>query len=175
MSINYDKLNTYMAASGAFSPGAAPQDVFTISGSATANIYVLRMGISSVQTTAGINDWYIAKRSTANSGGVAVASTAVSFQSGQSDATASIASYTTTPSSDGSLIGYVWSGWASAPAPATTTEDVSTFIINFETAIGGPIALLSAADSLGFNFLGNALPTGLSVSAWVLWVEGPKS
>src|SRR3954471_1821267 len=97
MTINYDKAYTYRAASAAFTPGALPEDVFTITGNATTNVYVLRMGLSTTQTTAGTNPWFIKKRSTANTGGVSVAGTAVPLQSGNAAAGATILHYTTTP------------------------------------------------------------------------------
>lgn len=60
---------TYTAVSTAFTPGTAPQDVFSITGSATMNVYLMHASISTIQTTAGVNAWFLTKRSTANSGG----------------------------------------------------------------------------------------------------------
>ena len=44
--LNINQYQTYMAASSAFTPGTTPQDVFTITGNATTNVYVLKMGLS---------------------------------------------------------------------------------------------------------------------------------
>ncbi len=176
MTINYDKAFTYRAASAAFTPGASPEDVFTITGSATTNVYVMKMGLSTTQTTAGTNPWFIKKRSTANTGGVSVAGTAVPVQSGNPAATATIASYTTTPTGVGAIVGAVWNGWIdSAKIDTAGIGGLEGVEVNFESMLGQPIALLSTAEVLSWSFNAGALPTGLSVLAWVMWAEQSKT
>jgi len=176
MSVNFDTFPTFMASSSAFTPGATPQDVFAITGNATTNVYVLKMGISTNQTTAGSNVWNIAKRSAANTGGTHAAPTAVPFNSNMAAASATLLQYTANPTA-GTLIGNMWSGFVNAPAPATAgiggyTGTEIDFLAN--DTYGGPVALLTAAEVLSWNFGGAALPTGLSVLAWVMWAESPK-
>lgn len=175
MSINYDKLNTYLASSTAFDPGATPEDIFTITGNATTNVYVLKMGISTVQTTAGSSAWYLAKRSTANAGGTTANVVEVPVQSGNPAAGATVLQYTASPTTDGTLIGNVWSGYVASPDVASATLSPGGIIVDFETMLGQPLALLSAAESLGWNFNNVAKPAGLLVLAWVLWAEGSKT
>lgn len=163
-----------MASSSAFTPGATPQDVFSITGNATTNVYVLRMGISTLQTTEGLNAWYVAKRSTANSGGTSANVTEVALQSGQPAAGATVLQYTANPTA-GTLVGNVWTGFVDAADAAITAVGSQQVVIDFETALGQPIALLSASEVLAWNFGGAALPTGLSVLAWVLWAESSKT
>ena len=176
MSINFDTFPTFMAASSAFTPGATPQDVFTITGNATTNVYVLKMGISTNQTTAGSNAWFIAKRSAANTGGTPATVTAVPMNSNSAAASATLNQYTANPTA-GTLIGNMWSGFVNASAPATAGvggyQGVEVDFFATDTYCG-PIALLSASEVLAWNFGGAALPTGLSVLAWVLWAESPK-
>jgi hypothetical protein len=175
MSINYDKFNTYMAASSAFDPGATPQDVFTITGNATTNVYVLKMGISSVQTTAGISNWFVTKRSAANTGGTSAAVTAVPVASGEPAAAATVLQYTAVATGVGAAVGNVWAGHKPSLDVAATGMGLQTLEINFQSVLGQPIALLSAAEVLSWNFNGAAKPAGLSVLAWVLWAEASKT
>lgn len=173
--LNQDQYPTYMAASAAFTPDATPQDVFTITGNTTTNVYVLKAGISTTQTTEGVNAWFLAKRSTANSGGTAGAITAVPVQSGNAAAAATVVKYTGAPTA-GTLIGNLWSGWLNSPKAATAgIGGLQGVELDFTSMYGQPIALLSTSQVLAWNFNGAALPVGLSVLAWMLWMEIPKS
>ena len=85
----------YMAASLPFTvTGATPQDLFTITGSSTKTISVIKTGIVTTQTTAGSNNWFLAKRSTASTGGTSAAVTAVPTDDTYPAATASVLQYT---------------------------------------------------------------------------------
>jgi hypothetical protein len=157
----------FTAASAPFSPGATPQDVFTITGSATRRVQVTRFGISTVQTTAGMNAWLVVKRSSANTGGTSVLVTAVPLDDSYPAATATVRSYTANPTA-GTLVGTIWSGRIASPAPATalagTIQDVSA-------DRGGSITLTGTTDVLAWNLNGVALPPGVSVQAYVSWTE----
>jgi hypothetical protein len=153
---------TYMAASGPFTPGATPQDVFTLTGSATRNVTVIAAGIATQQTTAGVNYWSLGRRSTANAGG-----TSASVAAAPSGATAEVLQYTANPTA-GTPIARIWSGRVSSPAPASTGVGNSNVTLELGRA---NIKLAGINDVLAFNFNGAALPAGLSVSAWFAWVE----
>jgi hypothetical protein len=157
---------SYRAASAPFTPGATPQDVFTITGSATRSVRVTGMGIASVQTTAGINAWLLNKRSTANSGGTSAAVTRVPVDSAHPAATATVLQYTANPTA-GNLIGSVWSGRVVSPAPASVASYVGRDLDFTRQAI----TLTGVNDVLAWNLNGIVLPTGLSVQAWVSWDE----
>ena len=165
---------TYSAVSTAFTPGATPVDIFTITGSATHNIYVQKMGISTTQGTAGLNGLFIAKRSAANTGGTSAAPAIVPYVSTNSAATATVLQYTANPTA-GALVGYVWGGWVNSPVVTTAGTGEIITEVDFVTEYGQPIALLSAAEVLAWNFKGAALPGGLSVIAYVVWTESSKT
>ncbi len=171
--LNINQYQTYMAASPAFTPDT--QDAFTITGNANTNVYVSKMGISTIQGTAGVNLWNVLKRSAANTGGTSAAVTRVPLQSGSAAAQATVLKYTANPTA-GASVGNVWSGYINSPAAATAGiggyEGVE---LDFETMYGQPIALLSAAEVLAWNFGGNSVPGSLSVLAWVQWFEISKS
>jgi hypothetical protein len=134
------------------------------------------MSISTIQTTAGTNAWFIAKRSTANSGGTSAAPDIVPLTSSNGAATAVAAQYTANPTA-GTLVGYAWGSWINSPAPATAGIGGSqvTNAIVLENELGQPVHLADETEVIGFNFKGAALPAGLSVIAHIEWVESPKS
>lgn len=157
----------FSAASAPFTPGATPQDVFTITGSASKIVNVTRLAIATVQTSAGMNAWQLVKRSTANSSGTSAAVLRVPKDKGYPAATATVLQYTANPTL-GTLVGSLWSGRVTSPAPATATGDYEKTIAQN----GLPIArLVGVADVLAWNLNGVALPTGLSVQATVWWTE----
>lgn len=156
----------YVAASAPFTPGATPQDVFTITGSATRAVTVIGMGLSTVQTSAGMNAWSLVKRSTANTGGTSATVAGVPTSDVYAAATAVVRQYTANPTL-GTSLGSVWSGRVPSPAPATALAQTEKVLL--ETLAS--VALTGVADVLAWNLGGIALPSGLSVQAWVRWTE----
>lgn len=156
------------SASVSFTPVANPQDVFTLRGSVGKTINVLRMGIMTTQTTAGVNTWSLVKRTTANSGGTAAAVAMVPQDSTFPAATGLVQNYTANPTL-GNSAGNVWAGRVSSPTPATAPAgDIERVVM-----IDGrqPIATLrGVAESLCWN-MGGAAATGLIVQASVWWTE----
>lgn len=166
---------TYAAVSTAFTPGTAPVDIFTISGSSTNNVYVIKMGIACTQTTEGVNAFFLAKRSTANSGGTHAEPAIVPYNSNNPTASAVVSQYTANPTA-GSLVGYLWGGWVNSPKVTTAgTGGIQGIEVDFEDMFGQPVSLLSASEVLGWNFKGATLPTGLSVIAYAVWYEVSKT
>lgn len=174
--LNINQYPTYRCCSLLQAPGATPDDLFTITGSSTANIYVQKMGISSVQTTAGVNEFFIAKRSTDNVGGTAVIRPEVPLQSGSPAATAVVRAYTAVPTSSGTLVGYIWDGMIATGAVASTgISGYQGIEVDFETMYGQPVGLLSAAQVLSWSWGAGAIPAGFFYNAWVQWFEMSKS
>lgn len=157
----------YMAASLPFTPGATPQDVFTLTGSSSRNVTVIGAGISTQQTTAGVNAWNLLRRSTANAGGTPTTVAAVQNDRTLPAASATCLQYTANPTA-GTLVGRVWSGRVSSPAPATGGVGNVNIALDFQR---NSIKLAGINDVLAFNFNGALLPAGLSVSAWFAWME----
>lgn len=161
---------SYLAYSAAFTPGATPQDVFTIIGSATKIVKVLRMWLSSTQTTAGVIGWGIVRRSTVNSGGTSAAVTAIRSDLNDPAPTATVLQYTANPTL-GTLVGGAFSGFVNSPAPGTAGSGTVGIFVDFPDSLGKPIVLRSAQDVLGWTFGGVALPAGLSLRVGVVWTE----
>lgn len=159
---------SYCAASVPFTPGATPQDVFAITGSATTIVQVLCIGLTTVQTTAGMNAWSLLKRSTANTGGTSALVAGVPTNDAYPAPTATVRQYTANPTA-GTVVGSLWTGRVSAPVPGSTVSNGIERVLSFNQ--GGSVTLTGIADVLAWNFGGVALPAGLSVQAWVWWNE----
>lgn len=165
---------TYTACTTAFTPAATATDVFTIEGNATTNVYVLKMGISTVQGTAGINTWHLIKRSAANSvAGTFTNPGKVPHNSNNTAASAVVKQFSANPT-PGAAVGNVWSGFVNAPVVTTAGIGNSVLEIDFRDMFGQPVTLLSASQVLALNFAGAAIPAGLSVLAYFVWTESPK-
>lgn len=159
----------FMAASAPYTPGATPQDVFSITGSATRVVQVQRMSITTVQTTAGLNAWQLVKRSTANTGGTSTAVARVPTDDSYPAATATVLQYTGNPTL-GTLIGAIWSGRVAAPVPASAPS--GDFEVKVPDTLNGRfVTLTGITDVLAWNLGGIVLPAGLSVQACVWWTE----
>jgi len=159
---------TYDAATFAFTPGATPQDVFTISGSNTKIIRITRIRMSGVQNTAGINSWYLLRRSSLNTGGISTVVTAVSRDSTQPSATAIIRQYTANPTA-GTSVGLVRSGKLLIPAANSLASD--NLIWDFDDIQTNPLVLSNDNELIAINFNGVALPAGLSIHCVITWTE----
>jgi len=159
---------TYDAATAAFTPGATPQDVFTIQGSNTKLIRVTRIRLTSVQNTAGINSWFLVRRSSANTGGTSTVITVVPRDSTQTAGTATARSYTANPTA-GTLVGSIRSTKLLSPAPASVAND--SLIWDFDDIQTNPVVLVNANETIAINFNGAALPAGLSLHCSVTWTE----
>lgn len=160
---------TYSANIRNFTPAATPTDVISITGAANRTIKVLKVVLSATQTTAGMNEWLLVKRSTANTGGTPTAATAVPFDSQNPTATASVVSYGANPSALGTTVGIVDAQKAPAQASTGTTSALLEF--NLDHLDASPVVLRGVNDVLALNFNGAAVPAGLAMDCTVYWTE----
>lgn len=159
---------SYTAVVSALTPPATPTDMVIINGSATRTIRVIRWELSTTQTTAGINTFFLIKRSTANSGGTSAAATLVPMDSNNTAATATVLSYTANPT-PGTSVGNIRATKLLTPQATTTNSGV--FVWDFDTLNSQPVVLRGTAQGLALNFAGAALPAGLSVNCMINWTE----
>lgn len=166
--------STYTASSAAFSPPATPTDLATITGSATKTIYVTKVKLSCTQTTAGINAFFLVKRSGADLTGTSDDLTEVPHDSRSPAASATVLDYTANPGTLGTTVGSVHAAHVLCPAPASVSSS-SGRIFDFgeptSISFAQPIVLRGITQVLAINFAGAALPTGLSVIAGFEWYE----
>ena len=167
-----DNHATYSYSNPSFTIPGTPTDIITISGSGSKTIAVTRAWISTIQGTAGVNSWFLAKRSTAYTGGVQVAGTAVPHDSSDAAASATVGHWTTLFTGGGALVGNVWGGRVDSPAAATA--GIGGFVgiqIDFTRLYGKPLMLRGTGESLGINFNGAGLPASMTCLGGFTWFE----
>jgi hypothetical protein len=82
-------------------------DIFTITGSATKTIRIIRIELSGTQNSPGAADFLLIKRSTANTGGTSTTLTNAPYDSTNAAATATVRAYTANPTALGTSVGMV--------------------------------------------------------------------
>jgi hypothetical protein len=159
-------IRTY-SASANVTVAAAATDIFTITGSATATVFVTRVVVSGVQTTAGLVDVVLALRSTANTAGTSGAATAVPHDSTDAAATGTVLAYTANPTT-GNLVGNVKRAYVAVDAPASAVSSPG-FVFDFGDK-GRALTLRGITQVLAVNLAG-ATVTGGVFDISVEWYE----
>jgi hypothetical protein len=143
---------TYSAGFTGLVVPAAATDVFTITGSGTATIYVTRISVSG-STTAGSGlsiNVSLLRRTTANSGGTSTTATNVRHDTNDSAATATVRGYTANPTV-GTLDGIIRSNRYQAP---TVGIDRAPLVWDFSDLTKQPIVLRGTSAVLAVNLNG---------------------
>lgn len=159
--------NTYSAAIANVAMATSPTDVFTLIGSASKLVRVLRVGFSALQTTAAGRDVLLIKRSTANSGGTSTTPTVVSYDSTQISGTAVARSYTANPASLGTAVGTIF---ARKTLVGALTGAADSLIIEFGNNCGKHVILRGVAETLAIN-LNSVSSSGGVFSIFIEWTE----
>jgi len=163
---DYEKNQTTYSASGTVTLAASATDVFTITGSATKTVYVTSVTVSGVQTTAGVADMQLITRSTANTGGTSGAVTAISHDTTNAAATATVLAYTANPTT-GTTIGTVRRAYVEVGQSTGLVNDVVVFDFGNK---GQPVTLRGTGQVLALN-LGGATLAGGVLDTCVEWYE----
>lgn len=160
---------TYSAASSSLASAATATDIFTIFGSATKTIRILKVGLSAIQTTAGDALVLLIKRSATNTGGTSASVTSVPHDSNNAIATATVLGYTANPTSLGAAVGTIRvSRVFIPPANANTTSE--TVIYQYGDTLGQAIVLRGTSQGLCINLNSTTLVGG-TFSIWIEWSE----
>ena len=152
-----ESLSRAYSAFASVAAAALATDIAILPGSATTTVYVTRIFISGVQTTAGNVEIVLAKRSTANTGGTSAAMTAVPHCSGDAAAVAAPLSYTANPTT-GSLVGNLRRFYIPVGPAATSIANSFTVIdLGFNAK---PVCLMGVAEGLAINLNGVTVTGG---------------
>jgi len=165
---NFSTSLTYSAVANGFVCAAAATDIFTIIGSATKTIKIVRIGISGT-TTAGSGlsvSCVFVKRSTANTGGTSVVDTNVPFDSNNAAATAVVKHYTANPTL-GTIVGNVLGRRLTVNTVGALNDP---FVFQYSNATDQPLTLRGVTEQLSINFSGATI-TGPVITASVEWIE----
>lgn len=167
-SLSANATATYSAAITGLAPAASATDLFTITGSGTKTVKVLRVQVSGTATAAGAYDFQLIKRSTANSGGTSTSPAAVPHDTNDAAATATINAYTANPTL-GTTVGTVRSIKGTVTTAAGAISNVPSEV-DFNTRGGEPWTLRGTSQVLALN-LNAATMTGGSVNIDIEWIE----
>lgn len=160
-------LKTYSASVNA-APAAAATDIFTITGNATTTVYITKVIISGSETTFGLVDTSLIKRSTVDTGGTSAGVTATPNDSNNAAASATLLSYTANPTGLGTPVGSpIRRGYL--PYASLTSTINPTVIFEFGDK-GQPVVLRGIAQQLAVN-LNAATLTGGAITIVVEWYE----
>lgn len=137
-------------------PATAATDIFQLRGSASTTVEITKIVISGTQTTGGMANFIIAKRSTVNSGGTSSASVMVPHISSDAAATAVGAIYTANPTT-GTLVGNI----EILSIPLSAITGITNNIVERRFGQNSkPIILSGVAQALVLNLNGITLAGG---------------
>lgn len=150
---------------------AGATDFFTLFGSATQTIYIMRVSVS-ITATAGVNiSAQLRKLSSVLTGGTSAAVAAVPHDSASVAANGTPLSWTVNPTGGGALVGIVGAVKLPVPAAATPTA-VPTWVWNFGgPADAQPIILRGVAQGLAVNIVGALVAAGATANVEIEWTE----
>lgn len=163
---------TYMASTPQFVTPATPTDLIIFTGSATKTVKILKIRMCLGEGTAGCEQYRVAKRSTANTGGTLTTVTPVPVDSNNAAGTASLGYYTAKPTSLGTLVGYPIDLFLQTPiGTAGSSIQPPWFDLYDAPAFGQPLTLRGTNESLCLNNTDGLTHTGQVVRWEVIWTE----
>lgn len=159
---------TFAGAAKNFTLAATPTDVCILNGSATKTVYVTKVSVTGLKTTAGFSQVVLFKRTAANTGGTAVGTTEVAFDTAGDAPTAAMQHYTANPTPGAGT--QVYSNYMSFNAPAGTA-DIAPHVITYGAAIPSQYMILrGTAQGLAVNLDGATLTGGVFNCSFE-WIE----
>lgn len=166
---------TYVASSAIFTPPASATDVWTFTGSGSKTCKILMILLNyKVGTITTTNDFYLVKRSTANTGGTSSTVTSVPLDSNNAAATATIKTYTANPTL-GSTVGQLQclsTIGTSTAGQAVGTNSSNTLIALYDHRITGqPITVRGTGEVLALNNNGSTVANSGTLSVTVYFTE----
>lgn len=159
-------LTTYAANKVGLASVASATDIAILPGNATNTVLVTRVQVTCTQTTAGIIDLQLIKRSTADTLGTSSAMTIVPLDSNDAAAVSAPLTYTANPTV-GTAVGNVDSAKLGCMAPGTATP---SDIYIWKPGMGQSVALRGTTQQLAVNLNGVTV-TGSSFNITFQWIE----
>lgn len=169
---------TFAASSAFFTAAASPTDVFTVTGSASKTVKILKVYVAlsnSAMVLGAPNQFAVVKRSSANTGGTSTSITPVPLDSNDT-ATATAANYTANPTGLGTLAGQVSTavitGHVSMASGVSTTSAPNQVCLFDADKYGKAITLRGTAQQCSVNILtGTLTGTAPLLSITVIFTE----
>lgn len=152
------------------SPAATATDLVCLVGSATKIVRVNRVQITADATNSTVLDFYMFKRTAANTGGTATQPAITKLDSSDRAATAVINLYSANPSALGA--GTILAGdHYHIPAANGSSYSSPPWVEDFGNRNAKPLMLRSASESLCVGLNGQTIPAGASVYVRMEWTE----
>lgn len=161
---------TYSASVNDIIPAATPTDVFCLVGSATKTILITKVEVTPTASANGSLDFYVYKRTTANSNGTFTNASIALHDSNNPAPTAVAKLYSANPSALGTgvLVRAVRNTLASKTPSGIP---VTSWIEEFGAYNQQPVVLRGVNQSLCINMAGQTLPTGTEIYFTFEWIE----
>jgi hypothetical protein len=155
---SFEKTARSFNAAANVTPAATPTDVADLFGNASTTVVITAITVKGVQTTGGMPEIIVAKRSTANSAGTRTAMTAVPLDATDTAASSIPGTYTANPTT-GTLVGNLRREYVPIPAAAAPIGNAGT---RFEFGDKGKgITLSGTAQGVSVNLNGVTLTGGV--------------
>lgn len=145
---------------------AAATDIAVLTGSATKTVYLTKVILSGIQTTAGLNEVLLVKRSTADTGGTSTGGVAIPHDSADTAATGTVLAYTANPTT-GTAVGTMRRNYQPIGGVTSVVNPVVTYEFGDK---GRPLTLRGIAQQLAINLNGATL-TGGTFDVTFEWFE----
>lgn len=158
---------TYSATGLGFLSAALATDIFTITGSGTKTIKILRLEMSATAAAGGSFNALLIKRSTADTGGTSTTLTSVPHDSTASAATATVRSYTANPTV-GTSVGTIRTTKLFVSGASTTASVDQEWL--FGTRPGQAVTLRGTGEVLAVNLNATTLTSG-NFDVDIEWTE----
>ncbi len=162
---------TYKAAFQGAVTAATATDIFTITGSATKTVKILKILVSGIQTTSSAAIFNIIKRSTANSAGTSTTPSVIPVDSSFAAGTAVVRAYTVNPTL-GTQVGTTPFATVrkEIPTAAFANSDYNPYVFDFASESGELAVLRGVNEVLSLN-LASASISGNNMSLEIIWTE----
>lgn len=166
---------TYVCSSPKFSTIASATDMWQIFGSGSKTVKILRITLNYVATmgSATINDFYLIKRSTANSGGTATTPTPCALDSNNSAASAVVKYYASgsNPTTGSTVAGVGM--WSLSPIYTNALGSPPQQHVLFDHLLAGQaLTLRGTGEGVVLNNNGQSLGgTSPTIAVNVIWTE----
>lgn len=168
--VPYNAVQTYRVQVADITPAATPTDVLTLCGSATKTIFVHRVQVTADANGASVFDFYLYKRTAANTGGTSTAQTLASLDSTNAASTATASLYSANPATLGAGV-LINGDHYEIPATTGTAYYSPPWAEDFGVRGTQAVVLRGTAQCLALNLNGQALPAGFSLYAMFEYSE----
>jgi hypothetical protein len=161
---------SYRAQMADVTVAATATDVATLCGSATKTVRLVRIQATADATATSVIDFYVFKRTVADTGGASSVIAAAQMDSADSAPTAVVRLYSTNPTGLGTGVLLTGDHYA-LPAAASTGYPGVPWIEDFGIRNNRAVVLRGIAQCVAFNLNGQTIPAGFGLYLGFEWTE----